>query len=272
MATIPPPPSKRQKTAAAARAREQADIEELVPEGSVRIRFVDQATGESGSLPVINVPLARASTKNLETLLNDLQDHGDDRIPYRFFYPSKDGGGIALGDKESVYSTLVKPGKVTAETEIVLQYAPQAVFRVRAVSRCASAISGHGEAILATSFSPVNSSRMVTGSGDNTARIMDCDTGTIVSTLKGHTGWVLAVSMSPDGSIIATGSYDCTVRLWDAMTGKEIGGPLKGHTKWITSLSWEPYHLQSPGRPRVASSSKDATVRVWDAVNRKIDL
>jgi WD40 repeat protein len=53
---------------------------------------------------------------------------------------------------------------------------------------------------------------MVSGSGDNTARIWDCDTGTPVHTLKGHTSWVLAVGWSPDDSRIATGSMDNTVR------------------------------------------------------------
>lgn len=236
---------------------------------------MDQATGEPGSLPVLSVPLVRATTKNLEILLNELQDNGYDRIPYRFFYsqggPPYDGGGEALGDRADLYNALVKPGKVSAESEITLQYAPQAVFRVKAVSRCSAAISGHGEAILATQFSPANSSRMASGSGDNTARIWDCDTGTPACTLKGHTSWVLALAWSPDG-ILATGSMDSTVRLWDSATGQPLGSALKGHTKWVTSLSWEPYHLQASNRPRVASSSKDSTVRIWDVVSRKIDF
>jgi len=166
---------------------------------------------------------------------------------------------------------LLKPGIKTTEDTVHLYYTPQAVFRVKAVSRCSASISGHGEAILATAFSPVSSSTMVTGSGDSTARIWDCDTGTPLHTLKGHTSWVLAVSYSPNGAMIATGSMDNTVRLWDAKKGQALGGPLKGHTKWITSLAWEPYHIQEPGRPRLASASKDSTVRVWDVVSKRID-
>lgn len=112
---------------------------------------------------------------------------------------------------------------------------------------------------------------MVTGSGDGTARIWDCDTGTPVHTLKGHTSWVLAVSWSPNAGIIATGSMDNTVRIWDPATGKPLGSPLKGHTKWIMCLAWEPFHLQESGRPRLASSSKDTTVRIWDVVSRRIE-
>lgn len=112
---------------------------------------------------------------------------------------------------------------------------------------------------------------MVSGSGDSTARIWDCDTGTPLQTLKGHTSWVLAVSWSPNDKIIATGSYDKTVRLWDAKTGQSLGNPLKGHTNFVTSLAWEPYHLQQHNHPRLASASKDATVRIWDVVGKRIE-
>lgn len=121
-------------------------------------------------------------------------------------------------------------------------------------------------------FSPSSSSSMVSGSGDSTARIWDCDTGTPLHMLKGHTSWVLVVSWSPDDTTIATGSMDNTVRLWDSKTGQPLGGPMKGHTKWISSLAWEPYHLQEPGKPRIASASKDATVRIWDVISRRIDM
>lgn len=40
--------------------------------------------------------------------------------------------------------------------------------------------------------------------------------------LKGHTKRVRAVDVSPDGKIIATGSMDGTVRIWDAETGTEL--------------------------------------------------
>jgi WD40 repeat protein len=112
---------------------------------------------------------------------------------------------------------------------------------------------------------------MATGSGDNTARIWDCDTGTPLHTLNGHTSWVLVTSFSPDGKFLATGSMDNTIRLWNAQTGEALGGPLKGHTKWITSLAWEPYHNQAPGKPRLASASKDATIRIWDVPLRRTE-
>jgi WD40 repeat protein len=35
-------------------------------------------------------------------------------------------------------------------------------------------------------------------------------------TLAGHTGWILTVSFSPDGRRILSGSWDSTIRIWDA--------------------------------------------------------
>lgn len=131
-----------------------------------------------------------------------------------------------------------------ARTTITLSAEPQAVFKVHAVSRLAHRIPGHGQPILACQFSPKSSGRLATGSGDNTARIWDTNSGTPKHTLKGHTGWVLGVSWSPDGQHLATCSMDKTVRIWDPETGKPFGQDLKGHAKWVMAVAWEPYHRE----------------------------
>jgi ribosome assembly protein 4 len=276
MATVLPPPSKRQKREALELASIQKEPEPI-PEGSIRVQFVDRASNQPTG-PSIAVPLSQATVKNLEVLLNALQGVNDapDRIPYRFFHERKKGTPEeqeeALAENADIYTGLVKSGIVSTEEELVLSYSPQAVFRVKAVSRCASSISGHGEPILTAQFSPASSSIFVTGSGDSTARIWDCDTGTPKHTLQGHTSWVLCVAFSPDGTMIATGSNDKTVRVWESSSGKPLGGAMKGHTAFIRALCWEPYHLQEAGRPRLASASKDATVRIWDIVSKHADI
>lgn len=147
-----------------------------------------------------------------------------------------------------------------------------------------------------------------TGASMENVLAVDCikaDTFTVkpisrtTATLSGHQGPVLACSFSRDGSILATGSGDKTVRLWDTTTmtpikvlsshkgwilaiswspcglylssgdseghiciwGRqgELFASHSGHKKWITSLSWEPT-LTSP---RLISASKDGTCRIW---------
>ena len=41
-------------------------------------------------------------------------------------------------------------------------------------------------------------------------------------TLTGHSDWVYSVAYSPDGKHVVSGSFDNTVGVWDAQTGKEV--------------------------------------------------
>jgi ribosome assembly protein 4 len=249
MATIVPPPSKRQQTAINAISRVQVQPQPP-PAGSIRIRIHDRSTNKPLGQSLVSVPLADASVKNLGLLVNSLNDTADpaDRVPYQFFYLRQKGGNddsatqeLSLADTADIYSALIKPGYVTTEDELILHVSPQAVFKVKAVSRCSSSMSGHGQPVLTAQFSPATSSRLCTGSGDSAATIWDTDTGTPVKKLSGHTGWVLCVSYSPDGSMVATGSYDKNILLWTA-EGKSQGRPLKGHTGFIRSLVCAGFH------------------------------
>ena len=58
---------------------------------------------------------------------------------------------------------------------------------------------------------------------------LGCEDRGRASHLKGHTGFVISASFSPDGSRIVTGSFDETAKVWDATDGAEVL-TLKGHT------------------------------------------
>ena len=60
--------------------------------------------------------------------------------------------------------------------------------------------------------------QIVTGSFDKTVKVWDATTGKEIRTLtgpQGHKQMVLNVAISPDGSLIASGSSDNTANLWD---------------------------------------------------------
>ncbi|KAL6950332.1 hypothetical protein ACO0OE_000810 [Hanseniaspora uvarum] len=262
MSTVLPPPSKKQRKEAL--VPKQVDvIPEDLPDVLVKFQAFDTGNTVGASM---RVP-ANISEQQLEELLNNLnQTEEHDKVPYTFSVELNDGKTVDI--KDSLYQSILKPGLKTTEDHLTLIFTPRAVFKVKSVTRSSAAISGHGSTILCSSFAPNTSSRMVTGSGDNTARIWDCDTQTPMKTLTGHTNWVLCVAYSPCGRFIATGSMDNTIRIWDAIKGEQIGKPLRGHNKWVTSLSWEPFHLVRDGEvPRLCSSSKDATIRIWNPVS-----
>jgi WD40 repeat protein/tRNA A-37 threonylcarbamoyl transferase component Bud32 len=123
-------------------------------------------------------------------------------------------------------------------------------------------------------------------------------------TLKGHTDWVSSVAFSPDGKRIASGSWDTTVKVWDASSGEDIL-TLEGDTSRVPYMTLSPEGKQiprergdhtvkardassgrivtvsgvsvhypsvtsvafSPDSKRIASGSVDKTVKVWDAAS-----
>ncbi|KDN33833.1 hypothetical protein RSAG8_13073, partial [Rhizoctonia solani AG-8 WAC10335] len=72
---------------------------------------------------------------------------------------------------------------------------------------------------------------------------------------KGHESRVTSVAFSPDGSRVVSGSFDCTVRLWDLSSGATIF-TLHGHAS--TAIRF------TPNGSYIVSVSKDCSTRIWN--------
>lgn len=72
----------------------------------------------------------------------------------------------------------------------------------------------------------------------------------------GHTNYVGSVAISPDGKTWASGSWDGTIKLWDAASGKLLQ-TLLGHNERIFDIDF------SYDGTTIASASDDSTVRLW---------
>ncbi|CAE6472825.1 unnamed protein product [Rhizoctonia solani] len=75
---------------------------------------------------------------------------------------------------------------------------------------------------------------------------------------EGHIDSVYPVAFSPDGKSVASGSWDKTIRIWDAYSSSPIGKQLRGHSGGVYSVSY------SPLGNVIASGSLDRTIRLWD--------
>jgi WD40 repeat protein len=81
-------------------------------------------------------------------------------------------------------------------------------------------------------------------------------TGQLIRSLDGHTAEVLAMAWSPKGQVLATGSGDQSVRLWETSTGRCLANVTK-HKGLVISLAW------TPDGQTLASGDTEGTVNLW---------
>jgi WD40 repeat protein len=70
-------------------------------------------------------------------------------------------------------------------------------------------------------------------------------------------GMVLSVAFSPSGELLAAGTADGEIRIWQTTDGTPLL-TCQGHTDWVWSVAF------SPDGTRLASGSQDQTIRFWD--------
>ncbi|KAJ2114283.1 hypothetical protein GGH17_006271, partial [Coemansia sp. RSA 788] len=108
--------------------------------------------------------------------------------------------------------------------------------------------------------------RLVSGSDDFTMHLWDLSVSSKpIARMTGHQKVVNHVSFSPDGRLIASASFDNSVKLWDGHTGKFIAS-LRGHVAAVYQVCW------SSDSRMMLSASKDSTLKIWDLRTKKLKL
>jgi len=81
--------------------------------------------------------------------------------------------------------------------------------------------------------------------------------------LFGHSGEVTSVAFSSDHKLLASGSGDGSIILWDVATRQRLGAPLTGHSMWVNSVTF------SPDGKMLASGSFDRSIILWDVATHQ---
>lgn len=92
--------------------------------------------------------------------------------------------------------------------------------------------------------------------------LLDAQTGLLLAKLEGHTDVIDSLCFSPDGCFLASGSRDCTVKLWQ-VAARRVTQTFEGHTDWIRSLNF------SSDGCTLVSGSDDRTMRLWEVATGK---
>jgi WD40 repeat protein len=118
---------------------------------------------------------------------------------------------------------------------------------------------GHEEVVYDAKFLPDGKS-LVTASFDQTLKLWNVGSQTVLRTMEGHTGIVLTVAVSPDGRQIASGSSDRSIRLWDVPNSDPVS-TTRVHENPVTAMA------TSKNGALTATGDSKGTVRIWTTGN-----
>lgn len=119
----------------------------------------------------------------------------------------------------------------------------------------ASTLVGHTGCIRSLSFSP-DSARLVTGSDDESIKVWDATTGSLICGHSEHNNWILTSIFSPDGSLIVSGSGNGVMIIFEIATSRIL--QLLSHPDSVLQATF------TADNTRAVSLDDSRRVYVWD--------
>ncbi|KAF9218220.1 WD40 repeat-like protein [Gyrodon lividus] len=198
----------------------EPEPEPIKPSPNIVVQFVNEHDG-TPIAPAVNLP-ANVARESLEALVNQLRTKDDDdHVPFAFH--------VALPEDAT---------KPDVPTRIIISKSLEADV----LNHPSHAFTEENIILVRCAPQSVFKVRPATR----------CS-----STLSGHSSPILCASFSPTGALLATGSGDTHVRLWDLNT-ETPSHTLVGHTGWVLCVEWDPMER------KLASGGHDGHVRLWD--------
>jgi WD40 repeat protein len=167
---------------------------------------------------------------NKEILTCDAYEHSKCSVSFR-----PNAKVLALGD---YYSGQVGLLDITSEK----------------LTRLLSGIHSNGDLVFS------NDGKLIAGESYYRDAVVDVASGNELKVLEEkehfHTSEITSIAFSSDNKLVASGSYDLTIRLWNVDTGKQIK-KIEGHKTTIFNL------LFTNTDQTLISASADCTIRFW---------
>ena len=121
--------------------------------------------------------------------------------------------------------------------------------------------TGHGKEVLGLALAKGDNSQFVSCSGDRNIFVWDVPTGKQINRFSSHLQRVNSVSCNAEGSVICSGSYDATVRLWDTRQIQHKTIQILKHAKdSVESVKIDGYEI--------VTGCVDGFVRIYDIRTR----
>jgi WD40 repeat protein len=122
----------------------------------------------------------------------------------------------------------------------------------------------HDRPITAVVFSP-NGELLGTASKDESAKLWDARSGSLVLSLEPHKGTVTGLAFSLDGARLATSSWERTLTIWDLRSGTPLfTRSLEGRLNFLWTVAF------SPDGKLLATGSDDGSFQLWDAQSYRL--
>ncbi len=243
-------------------------LKEALNYGSEGLELVIEALNDS-SFRVQRTAYLLLQKFQEPTAIQALQEYN----PYQFFqslYRYSTG-------KSTTYAIAITP-----DSQMMISGGNDRIITVRhlGTGRIIRTFTGHSGSIYTLSLSP-DGRTLVSGGRDTTLKIWNVHTATnynaispasriigdgLLHTLTGHSDSINGAAISPNGQLLASGSEDTTIKLWDLDTGKCLT-TLEGHEAQVKSVAI------SPDGQLLVSGSADNTIKLWqlpDSANESI--